>query len=62
MRGVDLKVVQAWLGHATMEMTLRYARLIPKARTHGVDRLDEPIPEWAREESHSTPMALDGGA
>jgi site-specific recombinase XerD len=42
MRGVPLKVVQELLGHATIEMTMRYAHLSPASRTAAVDVLDEP--------------------
>lgn len=30
-RGVDIYIVKEWLGHETIEMTLRYAHLAPKA-------------------------------
>ena len=42
MRGVALKAVQELLGHASMEMTMRYAHLAPEVRSHAVDVLDEP--------------------
>ena len=42
MRGVPLKAVQELLGHASMEMTMRYAHLAPEVRSHAVDVLDEP--------------------
>ena len=38
MRGVPLKAVQELLGHATIEMTMRYAHLAPGA-THDYVRL-----------------------
>jgi len=42
MRGVSLKAVQELLGHATMEMTMRYAHLSPDARRDAVLALDLP--------------------
>ncbi len=42
MRGVPLKAVQELLGHASMEMTMRYAHLAPEVRSHAVEVLDEP--------------------
>ena len=41
MRGVPLKAVQERLGHATIEMTMRYAHLSPNARKAAVKLLDE---------------------
>jgi site-specific recombinase XerD len=51
MRGVPLKAVQELLGHATMEMTMRYAHLWPHVTRNAVQVLDEPAPalvgnEW----------------
>ncbi|MEO5927525.1 MAG: tyrosine-type recombinase/integrase [Patescibacteria group bacterium] len=40
MKGVVLKAVQELLGHATMEMTMRYAHLSPDVRSDAVERLD----------------------
>ena len=39
MRGVPLKSVQELLGHATIEMTMRYAHLSPAVRRDAVDAL-----------------------
>jgi hypothetical protein len=33
---------QAQLGHASMEMTMRYAHLAPEVRSRAVEVLDEP--------------------
>jgi integrase len=41
MRGVSLKAVQELLGHATMEMTMRYAHLSPDVKRDAVRLLDE---------------------
>jgi integrase len=40
MHGVPLKVVQELLGHATMEMTMRYAHLSPNVPREAVRLLD----------------------
>jgi site-specific recombinase XerD len=40
MRGVPLKAVQELLGHATIEMTMRYAHLSPDVRRSAVQMLD----------------------
>jgi integrase len=42
MRGVPLKAVQDLMGHATMDMTLRYAHLSPDVRRDAVQLLDAP--------------------
>jgi integrase len=42
MKGVPLKFVQEQLGHATMQMTLRYAHLSPDSVSDAVAVLDEP--------------------
>ncbi len=39
MRGVPLKAVQELLGHATMEMTMRYAHLAPMVTRQAVELL-----------------------
>lgn len=40
MAGVPLKAVQEYLGHATLEMTMRYAHLAPKEKEAWIARLD----------------------
>ena len=58
MRGVSLKAVQELLGHATIEMTMRYAHLSPDVKRDAVRLLDElPVAKsatgveqaWSRE-------------
>ncbi|MBI5508385.1 MAG: tyrosine-type recombinase/integrase [Deltaproteobacteria bacterium] len=39
MRGVTLKAVQELLGHASIDMTMRYAHLSPDVRRSAVDVL-----------------------
>lgn len=41
MRGVPMKAVQELLGHATMEMTMRYSHLSPNVKHDAVRALDE---------------------
>ncbi len=55
MRGVPLKAVQELMGHATIEMTMRYAHLAPRVLRAAVDVLDAP------EEGHKrgTPSGPD---
>lgn len=40
MRGAPMRAIQELMGHATMEMTLRYAHLSPDARREAVRLLD----------------------
>ena len=42
MRGITLKAVQELLGHATMDMTMRYAHLSPDVKKDAVRVLDLP--------------------
>ena len=42
MRGVPLKVVQELMGHATIEMTMRYSHLSPHVTAEAVKVLDIP--------------------
>lgn len=44
MRGKPMKVIQELLGHATMEMTMRYAHLAPAVHRDAVAALDGPSP------------------
>lgn len=41
MRGVPLKAIQELMGHATIEMTMRYAHLSPDVRRDAVKLLDD---------------------
>jgi hypothetical protein len=61
MRGVPMRAIQELLGHASMEMTMRYAHLSPDLKQAMVHRLDEPIPSTLRstEESRERPHATD---
>ncbi|MCB9684660.1 MAG: tyrosine-type recombinase/integrase [Alphaproteobacteria bacterium] len=49
MKGVPIVAVQELLGHATLEMTMRYAHLAPGATAEYVKLLDTP-----RESERST--------
>lgn len=42
MHRVPLKVVQELMGHATIEVTMRYAHLSPGMKQSAVQLLDEP--------------------
>jgi site-specific recombinase XerD len=47
MRGVPLKVVQELMGHATVEMSMRYAHLSPNVPRDAVRVLDAGVaPQW----------------
>ncbi|WP_408890782.1 tyrosine-type recombinase/integrase [Myxococcus faecalis] len=43
MRGVPLKVIQELMGHATLDMTMRYAHLSPQVKQDAVQLLDGPL-------------------
>lgn len=43
-RGIPLKVIQELMGHASMEMTMRYAHLSPEVKEAAVQVLDQPSP------------------
>lgn len=47
MRGVPLKAVQELMGHATIEMTMRYSHLAPVVHRQAVETLDLPAEKWA---------------
>lgn len=52
MRSVPLKAVQELLGHATIEMTMRYAHLAPTVKREAVAQLDRPAPRPAEDFGH----------
>jgi integrase len=43
MRAVPLKVIQELMGHATIDMTMRYAHLSPDTRREAVSVLGLPL-------------------
>lgn len=45
MRGVPLNATQELIGHATIEMTERYAHLSPETWASAVPQLDLPVPQ-----------------
>lgn len=44
MRAVPLRTIQELMGHATIEMTMRYAHLSPEITRDAVKQLDAPAP------------------
>ena len=44
MRAVPLRTIQELMGHASIEMTIRYAHLSPEITREAVKQLDEPAP------------------
>ncbi|HZY04037.1 MAG TPA: tyrosine-type recombinase/integrase [Anaeromyxobacteraceae bacterium] len=55
MRGVALKAVQELLGHATIDMTMRYAHLSPDVKRDAVQLLDRPAPARSADSPAITP-------
>ena len=51
MRGAPIKAIQELLGHATIDMTMRYAHLSPAAKNQAIDLLER-----------GTSVAPEGGA
>ena len=45
IRGVPLKVIQELMGHASLDMTMKYAHLSPETKQSAVQVLDEPAPK-----------------
>ena len=43
MRGIPLTVIKELMGHATIDMTERYAHLSPDTRIEAVNVLDRPL-------------------
>lgn len=44
-QGVNLKAVQTWMGHKTLEMTLKYVKLVPQDLIFGKNALEKPQQE-----------------
>ena len=57
LRGVTRKAVQELLGHATIDMTMRYAHLSPDVKRDAVRLLDD-VP--TRAPSHPPVVAGEG--
>lgn len=58
MKGVPIRLLQEWMGHASIEMTMRYAHL---AEGVGHELIDLLAPEKAAHETRSTIGAHDSG-
>jgi len=43
MAAVPLRQVQAWMGHSTIQMTMRYAHLAPNGGAEHIATLDSPV-------------------
>jgi site-specific recombinase XerD len=57
MRGALLRAVQELLGHATIQMTMRYAHLAPEVARDAVRLLDEPRGSGVAAEAKSGPSS-----
>lgn len=60
MRGVPLKAVQELMGHATIEMTMRYAHLAPEVRSEAVAMLDDAAPGIATRGTNRAQAKIGG--
>lgn len=51
MRGIPIRLIQQWLGHASVKETEKYSHLAPAHGHEGIDILDAPLstPERARQ-------------
>ena len=47
MRGAPIVAVQELMGHATIQMTMRYAHLAPHVAREAVALLDAPSAGWS---------------
>ena len=47
--GVDIRTIAVFLGHATIQMTMRYAHLAPEVAREAVELLDQPASLRGRE-------------
>jgi integrase len=62
MRGVALKAVQDLLGHATIDMTMRYEHLSPDVKRDAVQLLDRPLDSGALRAPQPAPSVAVGVA
>jgi integrase len=60
MKGVALKVIQELMGHATIDMTMRYAHLMPAVKQTAVQVLDQPASAPAAASSASSQGHMGG--
>jgi len=54
---VDIRTVQQWMGHSSLQMTQRYAHFIPQRLDDAVAALDGAN-EVAKEGAEVTPLRL----
>lgn len=59
-RGVNLQVVQKWMGHKSYATTLRYAHLAPDNMTEAINALESYHPPSREQTSDAASRALDG--
>ncbi len=60
MRGAPIKAVQEMLGHATIEMTMRYSHLSPDVRKDAVSLLDR-APRWGTRRAQNGKRCVTSG-